>query len=195
VMFLITVHHTLTTGKSCLCSIMRIFRLPYMVVGGMPYHSWLRHHGTSQKIAGLIPSEVVGFFNWRNPSSCTMALGLTQPLTEMSIRNLPVGYRVAGALGLQPYCHLWANCQKNVGASTSHNPMGLHGLLQGYLIHGSCACWLFHTHRTLLHQKSKFCWGGSHPQCRKVFLKQTVSWMPFCVCYLLHQLKPVIMQF
>jgi hypothetical protein len=29
------------------------------------------------------------FFNWPNPSSCTMALGSTQPLTEMSTRNLP----------------------------------------------------------------------------------------------------------
>jgi hypothetical protein len=29
------------------------------------------------------------FFNWPNPSSRTMALGSTQPLTEMSTRNLP----------------------------------------------------------------------------------------------------------
>jgi hypothetical protein len=33
--------------------------------------------------------EVIGFFNWPNPSSQTTALGSTQPLTEMSIRNLP----------------------------------------------------------------------------------------------------------
>jgi hypothetical protein len=39
---------------------------------------------------GLIP-DVIGCFNWPNPSSCTMALGLTQPLTEMSTRNLPGG--------------------------------------------------------------------------------------------------------
>jgi hypothetical protein len=35
-----------------------------------------------------IPDEV-DLFNLPNPSSCTMALGLTQPLTEMSTRNLP----------------------------------------------------------------------------------------------------------
>jgi hypothetical protein len=29
------------------------------------------------------------FFNWPNPSSRTMALGSTQPLTEMSARDLP----------------------------------------------------------------------------------------------------------
>jgi hypothetical protein len=31
------------------------------------------------------------FFNSPNPSSRTMALGSTQPLTEMSTRNLPAG--------------------------------------------------------------------------------------------------------
>jgi hypothetical protein len=41
---------------------------------------------------GSIPSEVTGFFNWSNPVSRIMALGLTQPLTEMSTRtNLPGG--------------------------------------------------------------------------------------------------------
>jgi hypothetical protein len=37
-----------------------------------------------------IPDEV-DFLNLPNPSSRTMALGLTQPLTEMSTRNLPGG--------------------------------------------------------------------------------------------------------
>jgi hypothetical protein len=35
-----------------------------------------------------VPDEVIGFFNWSNPSSRTMALRSTQPLTEMSTRNL-----------------------------------------------------------------------------------------------------------
>jgi hypothetical protein len=46
-------------------------------------------NATSRKVAGSITDEVIGFFYWRNPSSRTMALGSTQPLTEMSIRNLP----------------------------------------------------------------------------------------------------------
>jgi hypothetical protein len=33
------------------------------------------------------------FFNVPNPSSCTTALGLTQPLTEMNTRNVPGGYK------------------------------------------------------------------------------------------------------
>jgi hypothetical protein len=51
-----------------------------------------------------------------------MALGSTQSIIEMSTRNLPGG---------QPHRHLWADCLKNVEASTPHNPMGLHGMLQG----------------------------------------------------------------
>jgi hypothetical protein len=38
----------------------------------------------------LVPDEV-DFFNLPNPSSRTMALGSTQPLTKMSTRNLPGG--------------------------------------------------------------------------------------------------------
>jgi hypothetical protein len=37
------------------------------------------------------PMRSLDFFNWPNPSSRTMALGSTQPPTEMSIRNLPGG--------------------------------------------------------------------------------------------------------
>jgi hypothetical protein len=41
--------------------------------------------------------DEVDLFNLPNPSSRTMALGSTQPLTEMSIRNLLGGLRAAGA--------------------------------------------------------------------------------------------------
>jgi hypothetical protein len=50
------------------------------------------HYATSRKVAGSNPDEV-DFFNLPNPSSDTMALGSTQPLTEMSTRNLPGGKR------------------------------------------------------------------------------------------------------
>jgi hypothetical protein len=49
------------------------------------------HYATSQEVVGEILDEVIGFFSWPNPSSRTMALGSTQPLTEMSTRNLPGG--------------------------------------------------------------------------------------------------------
>jgi hypothetical protein len=44
--------------------------------------------------AGRSPVQVpdeVDFLNLHIPSSCTMTLGLTQPLTEMSTRNFPGG--------------------------------------------------------------------------------------------------------
>jgi hypothetical protein len=67
-----------------------------------------------------------------NPSSRTMAPRATQPLTEMSTRNLPggKGRSVHRADNLTDR-HLWAFCLRNVGTSTSHNPIGLHGLWQG----------------------------------------------------------------
>jgi hypothetical protein len=46
--------------------------------------------GTMLQVAGSGPDEV-NFFNWPNPSNRTMALESTQPLTEMSTRNLPGG--------------------------------------------------------------------------------------------------------
>jgi len=36
----------------------------------------------------LIPDGVIGIFRRHNPSGHTMALGLTQPLTEMGTRNI-----------------------------------------------------------------------------------------------------------
>jgi hypothetical protein len=40
---------------------------------------------------GSILNEVIGFFNRPNFPSRTMGLGSTQPLTEVSTRNLPGG--------------------------------------------------------------------------------------------------------
>jgi hypothetical protein len=56
----------------------------------LPDCSWLRHYATRRKVAGSSPDEV-DFFNFRNASSRTVALGSAQPLTEMSTRTLPVG--------------------------------------------------------------------------------------------------------
>jgi hypothetical protein len=42
-------------------------------------------------VAGSIPDEVIGIFNWPIPSSHTVVQGSTQPLTEISTRNLPGG--------------------------------------------------------------------------------------------------------
>jgi hypothetical protein len=46
--------------------------------------------------AGSIPDGVNGIFHGRNSSGRTMALGLTQPVTEMSTRNISWGVKAAG---------------------------------------------------------------------------------------------------
>ena len=46
---------------------------------------------------GSIPEGVIGIFHLHNPSGRTMALGLTQPLTEMSTRNISWVVKAAGA--------------------------------------------------------------------------------------------------
>jgi hypothetical protein len=50
-----------------------------------------RHYAAIRKVAGLIPSEVIGFYSSPNPSNRILALGLTQPFTEMGTRYLPGG--------------------------------------------------------------------------------------------------------
>ena len=57
----------------------------------------VRHCATSRKFAGSIPDGVIGIFHWHNSSDRTMALGLIQPLTEMSIRNISWGVKAADA--------------------------------------------------------------------------------------------------
>jgi hypothetical protein len=54
-------------------------------------NTWLSHYATSRNGAGSFPDEVIGFFffNYRNPSTRTVALGSTQPLTEMNTRKIP----------------------------------------------------------------------------------------------------------
>ena len=40
--------------------------------------------GIVVKVAGSIPEGVIGIFHWYSPSGRSMALGSTQPLTEMN---------------------------------------------------------------------------------------------------------------
>ena len=50
---------------------------------------------------GLIPDVVIGIFHSYNPSGCTMALGSTQSLTEMSTRNISLGVLYCIVVGSQ----------------------------------------------------------------------------------------------
>jgi hypothetical protein len=74
--------------------------------------------------AGRSPVRVqddVDFFNLPNPSNLTMALGSTQPLTEMSTCNLPGVVKGGRGLRLTTSSPSVSRMSENVGASTSRN--------------------------------------------------------------------------
>jgi hypothetical protein len=54
------------------------------------WQNWLRHYAKSRKVAGSIPDEVIVIFSVYLFFSRTVVLGFTQPLAEMSNRNIPV---------------------------------------------------------------------------------------------------------
>jgi hypothetical protein len=62
--------------------------LPAYATMGYAVAQWLRHCATNMKDVGSILDGVSGIFHSHNPSGRTMALGSTQPLTEMSARNI-----------------------------------------------------------------------------------------------------------
>jgi hypothetical protein len=78
---------------------------------GQAVAQWLRHCATNRKVAGSIPYGVIGIFQWHNPSGRTMALGSTQPLTEMSTRNISWG-KGGRSVGLTTLPTLCADCFK-----------------------------------------------------------------------------------
>ena len=92
---------TLSTPTNAQCYIFMYFTR---------WRSWLRHCATNRKVKGSIPDGVIWIFHWHNPSGHSMALGLTQPLTEMSTRNVSWGCkggRCVGLTTLPPSCADW----------------------------------------------------------------------------------------
>ena len=47
--------------------------------------------------------QISKIFHWHNPSGHTLTLQLTQPLTEISTRNISWGDKGGQCVGLQPY--------------------------------------------------------------------------------------------
>jgi hypothetical protein len=100
--------------------------------GGMWQHSWLRHYDTRWKVAGSSPDEAIGYFNLPNPSSRTMALGSTKPLNTNEYQESSWGVKGRRCIRLTTLPSSVSRLSReNVGASTSHNPMGFHSLLEG----------------------------------------------------------------
>jgi hypothetical protein len=70
---------------------------------GTRWCSWFRHRATSRKVVGSFLDGVTENFHWHHPSGHTMTVGSTQPLTEMSTKNISWGLNAVGANGWQPY--------------------------------------------------------------------------------------------
>jgi hypothetical protein len=73
------------------------FKLCIFTIVTTRWRSCLRHCATSRKVAGSIPDGVIGIFHRQNPSGRTMALELTQPVTELITRNISWVVKAAGA--------------------------------------------------------------------------------------------------
>jgi hypothetical protein len=83
-----------------------------------------------------------------------MTLEPTQPLTEISTRNLPWGVKGGRRVRLTTSPPSMTSCLESVGASTSHITMGLHGLLQEQLYFTFLLPWSF-SYCVLWHDKEK----------------------------------------
>jgi hypothetical protein len=100
----------------------------WILCGGTRWLCRKKHLATSWKAAGSNPYAVIGVFHWQNPSGRTMALGSTNPLTEMSTRNIFWGWggvkavRCIRLTNLPPSC---AECKDALSTSTSWNLQGL----------------------------------------------------------------------
>jgi hypothetical protein len=69
----------------------------YFIFRGTAVAQWLGYCAKNRKVAGTIPDGVMEFFIDINPSDRTMALGSTQPLTEMSTGRISWGVNAPGA--------------------------------------------------------------------------------------------------
>jgi hypothetical protein len=91
------------------------------------------------RIAGSISDGVIRYFHWHNPPDRTMALESTQPLTEMSTRNISWGQRrpVPRVDNRNTFMY---RLSWNLGASTFWSSQGLCRPVTGLLLYFSEIC-------------------------------------------------------
>ena len=83
-----------------------------------------KHYSTSRKVAGSISDCVIRIFNWHNTAGRTKALGSTQPLTQMSTRNICLWVKAAGAYDWQTF-HPYMKTDLKSGCLNLLEPSGL----------------------------------------------------------------------
>jgi hypothetical protein len=86
------------------------FSFQQAMVEGTRQRRWLIQYATSGQVTGSIPDEIE-FLNLHKSSSRTIALELTQPLTEKSARNIPLGEGGSNALPAPKDDNLTAICE------------------------------------------------------------------------------------
>jgi len=101
----------------------------YMIITPVILISYVLGHRMPEILVSIYTNAVIWIFHSLYPSGRTMALGSTQPQTEMSTGNISWGIKAAGAKGWQPY-HLHV---PTVLKSGSLDPMGLNRPLQEYI--------------------------------------------------------------
>jgi len=104
----------------------------------MLWRSWLRNCATSRKVAGSIPDYIIRIFHGNNPPGRIMALELTQPLTEISTKNISWRVKAVGALGCQIY-HLHVPIVLKSGSLKLLEPSGLDQACNGIAFTGHFA--------------------------------------------------------
>ena len=125
----------------------------------------------SRKFAGSIPDGVIGIFHLHNPSGRTMALGLIQPLTEMSTRNISRETKVAGELGWQ-YYHFHVPIVSKSGFLNLLDPNGLQEVCIGiFFTFFPLTCFIHYlgisvTCKLMLHVTAKLV-VGTKMKCRQ----------------------------
>ena len=71
--------------------ILRTIQADIIINVGTAVAQWLKCCATSRKVAGSISPGVTETFHWHSPSDRTLTLGSTEPVTEMSTRNISWG--------------------------------------------------------------------------------------------------------
>ena len=100
------------------------------VYQGTRWRSKLRHCASSRKVTGSIPDCITKIFHWHKTFDSTMAVGLTQRVTEMNTTNISCVVKAAGVWGWRSYPFM-CPLSLNLGASTSWKPQGLSRALVG----------------------------------------------------------------
>jgi hypothetical protein len=112
--------------------------VPYYDAASL-WRSWLGHCATGRKGADSIPDDVIGIFNWHNPSGRTMAdYGVDSACNRNEYQEYFLGGKGGRSVGLTTLPTYICRLSWNLGTSLSWHPQGLSRPVQRltYLFNG-----------------------------------------------------------